>query len=91
MLIAFVIIYSAGVVTQDRFLAHSLSGPTHPLIWVVRTDVAFYFMPGAQQQTYVYCWLHWHPHYYPVITPLLPYYYPIITLLLPYETLFNIN
>jgi hypothetical protein len=32
------------------FLSPSLSGPTHLLRWVVQTDVAFYFMPGAQQQ-----------------------------------------
>jgi hypothetical protein len=35
------------------FLAPSLSGPTHLLRWVVQTDVAFYFMPGAQQQAQV--------------------------------------
>jgi hypothetical protein len=33
------------------FLAPSLFGPTRLLKWVVQTDVAFYFMPGAQQQT----------------------------------------
>jgi hypothetical protein len=37
--------------SQKRiFMSPSLSGPTHLLRKVVLTDVAFYFMPGAQQQ-----------------------------------------
>jgi hypothetical protein len=35
------------------FLSPSLFGPIHLLRWLVQTDVAFYFMPGARHQTYV--------------------------------------
>jgi hypothetical protein len=35
--------------TLSIFLLPSPSGPTHQ--WVLQADVAFYFMPGAKQQT----------------------------------------
>jgi hypothetical protein len=35
---------------SQLFLSPSLSGRIHLLGWVVQTDLAFYFMPGAQQQ-----------------------------------------
>jgi hypothetical protein len=40
-------------ISSTTFLSPFLSGPAHLLRWVVRTDVAFYFMLGARQQTYV--------------------------------------
>jgi hypothetical protein len=43
--------HMSRVTCHVLFLSPSLSGPAHLLRWVVKTDLAFYFMPGAQQQT----------------------------------------
>jgi hypothetical protein len=43
-------LFSRKIGEDSFFLSPSLSGPTHQLRWVVQTDVAFYFMLGAQQQ-----------------------------------------
>jgi hypothetical protein len=44
----------------------ALSFQPNPFIKMGGMDrcVAFYFMPGAKQQTYICCWLHQHPYYY---------------------------